>query len=110
MDVVTPSLEAYTPSTFRIAKDMKQTAIVILSWNGRQHLEQFLPSVVEHTPESAEIIVADNGSTDDSIPFLQEHFPSVRIISLEKNYGFAEGYNRALEQVEPSISSCSTPM
>ena len=79
---------------------MRPTAVVILSWNGRQHLEQFLPSVVEHTPASVEIVVADNGSTDDSIAFIKEHYPTVRIIALEKNYGFAEGYNRALEQVD----------
>ena len=79
---------------------MIKTAIVILNWNGRQHLEQFLPSVVEHTPASAQIIVADNGSTDDSVAFLREHYSSIDIISLPKNYGFAEGYNRALEQVD----------
>ncbi len=79
---------------------MIQTAVVILSWNGRQHLEQFLPSVVEHTPASAKIVVADNGSTDDSVAFLREHYPTINIISLPQNYGFAEGYNRALEQVD----------
>ena len=73
---------------------MKQTAIVILSWNGRQHLEQFLPSVVEHTPATAEIVVADNGSTDNSVEFLREHYPTVRVITLPSNYGFAEGYNK----------------
>ena len=79
---------------------MIKTAVVILNWNGRQHLEQFLPSVVKHTPASAQIIVADNGSTDDSVAFLREHYPTINIISLPKNYGFAEGYNRALEQVD----------
>lgn len=79
---------------------MIKTAVVILNWNGRQHLEQFLPSVVKHTPASAQIIVADNGSTDDSVAFLREHYPTIDIISLPKNYGFAEGYNRALEQVD----------
>ena len=79
---------------------MIKTAVVILNWNGRQHLEQFLPSVVEHTPASAQIVVADNGSTDDSVAFLREHHPTISIIALPKNYGFAEGYNRALEQVD----------
>ena len=79
---------------------MKQTAVVILNWNGRQHLEQFLPSVVEHTSKKVRIIVADNGSTDDSIEFLTQNYPSIEIIALDKNYGFAEGYNRALEQVD----------
>ena len=76
---------------------MKQTAIVILNWNGKKLLEQFLPSVLQHTPEDeADIIVADNGSTDDSILFLRTHYPSVVIHALDRNYGFAEGYNRAL--------------
>ena len=79
---------------------MKRTAVVILNWNGRQHLEQFLPSVVAHTPQQVRIIVADNGSTDDSVAFLAQHYPAIEIIRLERNYGFAEGYNRALEQVE----------
>ena len=79
---------------------MKQTAVVILNWNGRQHLEQFLPSVVEHTPQQVRIVVADNGSTDDSVEFLEQHYPAIDIIRLDKNYGFAEGYNRALEQVD----------
>ena len=79
---------------------MKRTAVVILNWNGRQHLEQFLPSVVAHTPQQVRIIVADNGSTDDSVAFLEQHYPAIEIIRLERNYGFAEGYNRALEQVD----------
>ena len=79
---------------------MKRTAVVILNWNGRQHLEQFLPSVVAHTPQQVRIIVADNGSTDDSVAFLAQHYPTIEIIRLERNYGFAEGYNRTLEQVD----------
>ena len=79
---------------------MKKSAVVILNWNGREHMEQFLPSVVAHTPAAAEIIVADNGSTDSSVEFVRQHYPTIRIISLSKNYGFADGYNRALEQVD----------
>ena len=79
---------------------MKRTAVVILNWNGRQHLEQFLPSVVAHTPQQVRIIVADNGSTDNSVAFIAQHYPAIEIIRLERNYGFAEGYNRALEQVD----------
>ena len=79
---------------------MKSTAVVILNWNGRQHLEQFLPSVVQHTPPQVHIIVADNGSTDDSLSFIERHYPTIEIIRLAENYGFAEGYNRALEQVD----------
>ena len=73
-------------------------AIVILNWNGKHFLEQFLPNVIHHSP-GAEVIVADNGSTDDSISFLKNKFPSVRIISFEKNLGFTGGYNAALKQV-----------
>ena len=74
-------------------------AVVILNWNGRKYLEQFLPSVILHSG-SADIIVADNGSTDDSLDFLKISFPTVGILRLEKNYGFAKGYNEALKQVK----------
>ena len=76
------------------------TAVVILNWNGKKMLERFLPSVTAHTQGDAEVIIADNGSTDDSISFLQEHYPQLRIIKLDKNYGFAGGYNLALKQVK----------
>jgi GT2 family glycosyltransferase len=76
---------------------MKQTAIVILNWNGKKLLEQFLPALTTHTPrENVDVIVADNGSTDDSLMFLQTHYPDIKVQKFEKNYGFAEGYNRAL--------------
>lgn len=76
-------------------------AVVILNWNGRKMLEQFLPSVVENTnTDSACIVVADNKSTDDSISFLQQKFPTIQIIELEQNFGFAEGYNRALQKID----------
>jgi len=77
-----------------------KTAVVILNWNGRRMLERFLPSVVANTRGDAEVIVADNGSTDDSIEFLKEHYPTLRLILMDKNYGFAEGYNRALRQID----------
>ena len=73
--------------------------IVILNWNGRAHLERFLPSVVAHSGE-ASVVVADNGSNDDSVPFLREHYPQVELLQLDQNYGFAEGYNRALSRIE----------
>lgn len=63
-------------------------------------LEKFLPSVTAHTTGDAEVIIADNGSTDDSLAFLSEHYPHLRVIALDRNYGFADGYNRALAQVE----------
>lgn len=79
----------------------QRIAVVILNWNGEKLLGEFMPSVVEHSSKDyIDVIVADNGSTDRSIEFLQQNFPSVKIIDLKKNYGFAEGYNRALEQVE----------
>jgi GT2 family glycosyltransferase len=64
-------------------------------------MQQFLPALIEHTPsDEAEIIIADNGSTDGSLSFLKENYPGIRIIAFEKNYGFAEGYNRALSRLE----------
>jgi len=81
-----------------------KTAIVILNWNGRDHLIKYLPFVIQHTPEEdCEIIVADNGSTDGSIQMLADQFPGCRIIELDQNYGFAGGYNKALEQVDAEI-------
>lgn len=76
------------------------TAVVILNWNGRRLLGEYLPDVLLHTPlYQADIIVADNASTDDSIDYLKKNFPQVGIIRLEKNYGFAGGYNRAIAQL-----------
>lgn len=77
-------------------------AVVILNWNGSALLRQFLPSVVEYSPE-ADIYVADNASTDDSIAVLQAEFPSVKIIRNDKNYGFANGYNEALKHINADI-------
>lgn len=74
-------------------------AIVILNWNGKKYLEQFLPGVVQTRYDSLQVVVADNGSTDDSVPYLEQHFPQVRIIRFRENHGFARGYNLALEQV-----------
>ena len=82
------------------------TAIVILNWNGAQMLRRFLPSVVAHTPAgSARVIVADNGSTDDSLAVLAAEFPAVEVIALDQNYGFAEGYNQALRRVGEGYDS-----
>ena len=78
----------------------KKTAVVILNWNGREMLGRFLASVVECSADEAEVYVADNASTDDSVRFLQTHFPEVRLILLDRNWGFAEGYNKALSQIE----------
>jgi GT2 family glycosyltransferase len=73
-------------------------AVVILNWNGRHFLEQFLPTIIKYSA-SAEVIVADNGSTDDSIFFLEKNFPSIKIIPFKENLGFTGGYNAALKQV-----------
>lgn len=75
-------------------------AIVILNWNGKNYLQQFLPSVLAATYQNLRVIVADNASTDDSINFLQQCFPQVEVLLLQKNFGFAKGYNEALKQVE----------
>ena len=73
-------------------------AVVILNWNGLQHLQHYLPSVVATTTE-ADVVVADNGSTDGSIEWLKAEMPQVRLVLLDRNYGFAGGYNRALAEL-----------
>lgn len=85
----------------KMQSNTKKVAVVILNWNGAKLMEEFLPSVMDYSPaELAEVIVADNGSTDASVDMLKEKFPAVRIIQLDKNYGFAEGYNQALKQID----------
>ena len=80
-------------------------SVIILNWNGQALLEEFLPYVIANTPSPmAEIIVADNGSTDKSIAMLKEKFPAIRIISFDKNYGFAEGYNKAIAQTDATYT------
>ncbi len=78
---------------------MMHTAIVILNWNGKHHLQRFLPNVIKHTPDWVDIYVADNGSTDGSAQCVEELFPSIKIVRLDKNYGFAGGYNLALQKI-----------
>ncbi|MEN8116161.1 MAG: glycosyltransferase family 2 protein [Bacteroidota bacterium] len=76
-------------------------AIVILNWNGEKLFPDFLPSIIKNSPgEQVEIIVADNGSSDNSLQFLTDNFPTVTILDLETNYGFAKGYNVALAKIE----------
>lgn len=79
---------------------MAKIAIVILNWNGQQMLAKFLPNVVEYSRQEAEVWVADNCSSDNSMHLLETQFPQVKTIVLEQNFGFAEGYNRALKQIE----------
>lgn len=79
---------------------LPKIAIVILNWNGVKLLKEFLPSVVKYSSaDSIEIIVADNGSTDDSVKIIELEFPSIKIIELHNNYGFAKGYNEALKLI-----------
>ena len=78
---------------------MKQVAVIILNWNGAALLRRYLPTVISGTDAAvADIIVADNGSTDNSLQVLREEFPEVKVLAFEKNYGFAEGYNLAIGQ------------
>ena len=79
---------------------MKKTAVVILNWNGKKFLEKFLPSVIEHSSNVADIVIADNASTDDSITFLKSTYPQLSIIQNAQNGGFAKGYNDALKQID----------
>jgi len=78
-----------------------KVSVVILNWNGKHFLEKFLPSVVEYSSiPDVEIVIADNASTDDSLEFLNSEYPVLKTIILDKNYGFAEGYNKALAQLD----------
>lgn len=80
----------------------KKLAVVILNWNGKTWLEKFLPSVARFSRQS-DIYVIDNFSTDDSVAFLQHHFPQVKIVKNDKNYGFAGGYNEGLKHMDNEI-------
>ena len=77
-----------------------KVAIVILNWNGKRFLEKFLPSLVKYNSPDAEIIIADNASSDDSIAFLQSSYSNLRVIKNIENGGFAKGYNDALSQID----------
>ena len=78
---------------------MCKVTVAILNYNGEEMLGRFLPSVLQNSP-GARIVVADNASTDGSVAFMKEHFPGVGLILLDRNYGFAEGYNRVMEHVD----------
>lgn len=79
---------------------MAKVAIVILNYNGASMLRRFLPGVIAASGPEAQVIVADNASTDESVALMRSEFPSVALIELQENWGFAEGYNRALQSVE----------
>ena len=76
---------------------MDKVAVVILNWNGAKMMQRFLPNIIKYTRGT--IYVADNASTDDSLNILAKDFPKVKTILLDKNYGFAEGYNKALAKI-----------
>ena len=79
---------------------MDKVAIVILNWNGAKMLRQYLPTVLNYSRDEATVYVADNASTDDSLELLRSEFPECKTIVLDQNWGFAEGYNKALSQVD----------
>jgi GT2 family glycosyltransferase len=80
---------------------MSSVSIVILNWNGKEYLQRFLPTLIKYTRfPGAELVVADNGSTDGSLALLEKSFPQVRVIRFDRNYGFTGGYNRALQQLD----------
>jgi GT2 family glycosyltransferase len=81
-------------------KPAPSVAIVILNWNGRKFLEQFLPSVMASVYDNKTVVVADNASTDDSVEFIKTHYPQVKLIINSSNGGFSKGYNSALKQVQ----------
>jgi hypothetical protein len=78
-------------------------AVIILNWNGVQLLEQFLPSVVTHSADIADVYIADNASTDQSIAYVKKSFPSVNIIQNKENGGYAKGYNDALKNIKADV-------
>ena len=79
---------------------MNKVAVIILNWNGEKLLREYLPSVIETTDTSiADVIVADNGSSDSSVELLRKEFPQVKVLEFSENYGFAEGYNRAIKEM-----------
>ena len=79
----------------------KSLAVIILNWNGLDLLRQFLPTALKFTSgEDVDLIVADNGSTDDSVAWMESEYPALKILKFDKNYGFAEGYNRAIEETK----------
>lgn len=83
-----------------------KTAVVILNWNGVKLLEEFLPSVVTHSLPLAEVYVIDNASTDNSVSFLEQNFPQVKIIQNSSNGGYAKGYNEGLKHIDAELYVC----
>ncbi len=80
---------------------MDKVAVVILNWNGEEFLRKFLPTVISNSKnEGVKVWIADNGSTDNSIKYIEAEYPDLGLVKLDKNYGFAGGYNKALKQID----------
>ena len=77
-----------------------KVAVVILNWNGKNYLKKFLPAVLKHNIDYSVIYLADNNSTDDSIPFVETSYPEIKIVKNQTNSGFAQGYNEALKHID----------
>ena len=82
-----------------------RVVVAILNWNGEAHLKRFLPSVVAHTGDADRVVVIDNGSDDGSLTLLSREFPSVHLVRLNENHGFAGGYNRGLDQLLSDVAA-----
>ena len=82
-----------------------RVAVAILNWNGEAHLKRFLPSVVAYTGDADRVVVIDNGSDDGSLALLRKEFPSVHLVALDENHGFAGGYNRGLGQLLSGVAA-----
>ena len=82
---------------------MKSLAVVILNYNGIKLMKKFLPSVIKFTPTKYNIYIIDNGSSDDSVEFIRSNFKRVKIVQLNKNYGYAKGYNKGLKNINDDI-------
>src|ERR1700752_383941 len=94
------AIEPYFWKNISFDLNHPKVSVVILNWNGKNYLQQFLPSLQKTTYPNMEIIIADNGSTDGSLEFLEASYPSLRLIRFTQNYGFAKGYNEALKQID----------
>ncbi len=90
-------------ATPKLPQKTYSTAVVILNYNGKQYLAQYLPALIDSLPANCHLIIADNKSTDDSLSWLHANFPEITCIALDQNYGFAGGYNEALKQIKADI-------
>lgn len=98
LPVILPNLASSIPA----GNSELKVAVVILNWNGKELLEKFLPTVTAYSAD-AEVVVADNASTDDSVEFVRQNYKDVKLVELPENYGFAEGYNKALATLDADL-------